>query len=124
MYSYAVRHWSRPASVDILNGLNHTPLTLAAKLGRKDIFDEMLELMKVEFWRFSDMACSAYPLTALDTIQPDGTTSKGKIAEALKKPDETKRKRKTFHFQVAFAFSGLRENFEKLRSDFLHVFAG
>jgi hypothetical protein len=25
----------------------YTPLTLAAKLGRKQIFDEMLELMKV-----------------------------------------------------------------------------
>lgn len=28
-----------------------------------------------EFWRFSDMTCSAYPLTALDTIRPDGSTS-------------------------------------------------
>uniref|UniRef100_A0A915AA54 Ion transport domain-containing protein n=1 Tax=Parascaris univalens TaxID=6257 RepID=A0A915AA54_PARUN len=28
-----------------------------------------------EFWRFSDMTCSAYPLTALDTIRPDGSTN-------------------------------------------------
>ncbi|VDO15924.1 unnamed protein product [Brugia timori] len=75
MYSYAVRHWAKPADPNIVNAAGLTPLTLATKLGRKDIFEEMLELMKVEFWRFSDMTCSAYPLTALDTIRPDGSTN-------------------------------------------------
>ncbi|VDM45622.1 unnamed protein product [Toxocara canis] len=75
MYSYAVRHWEKPADPNIVNAAGLTPLTLATKLGRKDIFEEMLELMKVEFWRFSDMTCSAYPLTALDTIRPDGSTN-------------------------------------------------
>uniref|UniRef100_A0AC34PUE8 Ion transport domain-containing protein n=1 Tax=Panagrolaimus sp. JU765 TaxID=591449 RepID=A0AC34PUE8_9BILA len=75
MYSYAVRHWHKPARTDIANLAGYTPLTLATKLGRKQIFEEMLELMKVEFWRFSDMTCSAYPLTTLDTIRPDGTTN-------------------------------------------------
>lgn len=47
MYSYAVRHFERPADVNIVNGLGYTALTLASKLGRKEIFDEMLDLMKV-----------------------------------------------------------------------------
>uniref|UniRef100_A0AC35U5Y8 ANK_REP_REGION domain-containing protein n=1 Tax=Rhabditophanes sp. KR3021 TaxID=114890 RepID=A0AC35U5Y8_9BILA len=75
MYSYAVRHWKMPAHQHIINNAGYTPLTLASKLGRRQIFEEMLELMKVEFWRFSDMTCSAYPLTALDTIKPDGSTN-------------------------------------------------
>ncbi|KAL6739725.1 hypothetical protein Aduo_013146 [Ancylostoma duodenale] len=75
MYSYAVRHWAKPADPHVINHAGLTPLTLATKLGRKQIFEEMLELMKVEFWRFSDMTCSAYPLNTLDTIQPDGSTS-------------------------------------------------
>uniref|UniRef100_A0A914YD45 Ion transport domain-containing protein n=1 Tax=Panagrolaimus superbus TaxID=310955 RepID=A0A914YD45_9BILA len=75
MYGYAVRHWHKPAHTDIVNHAGYTPLTLATKLGRKQIFEEMLELMKLEFWRFSDMTCSAYPLTTLDTIRPDGTTN-------------------------------------------------
>ena len=75
MYTYAVRHWGKQADVNVVNTAGYTPLTLAAKLGRKDIFEEMLELTKSEFWRFSDMTCSAYPLTALDTIRPNGTTS-------------------------------------------------
>ncbi|VDO30619.1 unnamed protein product, partial [Onchocerca flexuosa] len=80
LHIYAVRHWAKPADPNIVNAAGLTPLTLATKLGRKDIFEEMLELMKVvrtftEFWRFSDMTCSAYPLTALDTIRPDGSTN-------------------------------------------------
>ncbi|VDN57023.1 unnamed protein product [Dracunculus medinensis] len=75
MYSYAVRHWAKPADPNIVNAAGLTPLTLASKLGRKEIFEEMLEIMKVEFWRFSDTTCSAYPLTALDTIRPDGSTN-------------------------------------------------
>ncbi|KAL3079064.1 hypothetical protein niasHS_014846 [Heterodera schachtii] len=75
MYRYAVRHWSKPAHSYLVNNAGQTPLTLATKLGRREIFDEMLELMKVEFWRFSDMTCSAYPLEALDTIRLDGTTN-------------------------------------------------
>lgn len=47
MYSYAVRHWAKPADPHIVNSAGYTPLTLATKLGRKQIFDEMLELMKI-----------------------------------------------------------------------------
>uniref|UniRef100_A0A915JE52 Ion transport domain-containing protein n=1 Tax=Romanomermis culicivorax TaxID=13658 RepID=A0A915JE52_ROMCU len=75
MYSYAVRHWSQPGDVNITNYYGRSPLTLATKLGRKEIFEEMLELSKVEYWRFRDMAYSAYPLSTLDTIKSDGTTN-------------------------------------------------
>ncbi|KHJ80179.1 ankyrin repeat protein, partial [Oesophagostomum dentatum] len=47
MYSYAVRHWAKPADPHVINHAGLTPLTLATKLGRKHIFEEMLELMKV-----------------------------------------------------------------------------
>lgn len=47
MYSYAVKHWARPADVHVVNKYGETPLTLATKLGKKKIFEEMLELMKV-----------------------------------------------------------------------------
>ena len=47
MYGYAVRHWHKPAHTDIVNLAGYTPLTLATKLGRRQIFEEMLELMKL-----------------------------------------------------------------------------
>ncbi|KHJ41173.1 transient-receptor-potential calcium channel protein [Trichuris suis] len=75
MYTYAVRHSNQPADVNVVNAIGCTPLALATKLGRKEIFEEMLELSGVEFWRFSDITVSAYPLTALDTINADGSTS-------------------------------------------------
>ena len=36
----------------------------------------MLELSCTEFWRYSNITCCGYPLGALDSIQPDGQTSK------------------------------------------------
>ncbi|CDW52171.1 OSM9 [Trichuris trichiura] len=75
MYTYAVRHSNQPADVNVVNAIGCTPLALATKLGRKEIFEEMLELSGVEFWRFSDITVSAYPLTALDTINADGSTN-------------------------------------------------
>jgi hypothetical protein len=75
MYGYALRHPKRPAKNGILNKAGLTPLTLACKLGRNLIFQEMLELSCIEFWRYSNITCSGYPLSALDTILPDGRTS-------------------------------------------------
>ncbi|KRZ67878.1 Transient receptor potential cation channel subfamily V member 4 [Trichinella papuae] len=70
-----VIHNSIPADTTIVNGSGCTPLSLATRLGRKEIFEEMLELSGVEFWRFSDITVSAYPLAALDTINADGSTN-------------------------------------------------
>lgn len=44
-------------------------------LGRAEVFREMLELSAKEFWRYSNITCSAYALNALDTLLPDGSTS-------------------------------------------------
>lgn len=76
MFGYALRHPRLPASNGITNNAGLTPLTLACKLGRAEVFREMLELSAREFWRYSNITCSAYPLNALDTLLPDGRTSK------------------------------------------------
>ncbi|KAL7022581.1 hypothetical protein ACKWTF_012298 [Chironomus riparius] len=75
MFGYALRHPKVPAKNGIVNKAGLTPLTLACKLGRSEVFREMLELSCREFWRYSNITCSAYPLNALDTIQPDGSTN-------------------------------------------------
>ena len=56
------------------NGL--TPLALASKLGRQQVFDEIMELTKIELWRYSNVNCSIYPIHAVDTISPNGEMSK------------------------------------------------
>ncbi|KAK3610627.1 hypothetical protein CHS0354_009090 [Potamilus streckersoni] len=75
MYTYMVKHHRRPAKTDITNKANLSPLTLASKLGRHVIFKEILELASIEFWRYSNVTCSAYPLTNLDSIGPNGDTN-------------------------------------------------
>ncbi|XP_057371293.1 uncharacterized protein LOC130692234 [Daphnia carinata] len=72
MYGYALRHPRIQAKMGIINKAGLTPLTLSCHLGRATIFREMLELTAKEFWRYSNITCSAYPLNALDTILPDG----------------------------------------------------
>jgi transient receptor potential cation channel subfamily V member 6 len=75
MFGYALRHPRRPASNGVVNNSGLTPLTLACQLGRAEVFKEMLELSCREFWRYSNITCSAYPLNALDTLLPSGKTS-------------------------------------------------
>ncbi|XP_077283026.1 transient receptor potential cation channel subfamily V iav isoform X2 [Arctopsyche grandis] len=75
MFGYALRHPKLPASNGKMNNDGLTPLTLACKLGRAEVFKEMLELSAREFWRYSNITCSAYPLNALDTLLPDGRTN-------------------------------------------------
>ncbi|CAG9792617.1 unnamed protein product [Diatraea saccharalis] len=75
MFGYALRHPRVPASNGRMNRAGFTPLTLACQLGRASVFREMLELSAREFWRYSNITCSAYPLNALDTLLPDGKTN-------------------------------------------------
>ncbi|XP_053618451.1 uncharacterized protein iav isoform X2 [Plodia interpunctella] len=75
MFGYALRHPKVPASNGRMNMAGFTPLTLACQLGRASVFREMLELSAREFWRYSNITCSAYPLNALDTLLPDGRTN-------------------------------------------------
>ncbi|XP_045165814.2 transient receptor potential cation channel subfamily V member 5-like isoform X2 [Mercenaria mercenaria] len=72
MYKYMVKHHKKPAQRDIVNNENLTPLALASKLGRHRLFKEILELNSIEFWRYSNVTCSAYPLTEIDSISPNG----------------------------------------------------
>ncbi|XP_067930551.1 transient receptor potential cation channel subfamily V member 5-like [Watersipora subatra] len=80
MYSHAVRHHIRPANTWIKNGRpgskdGLTPLALASKLGRQHIFNEIMELHRIELWRFSNIGCSLYPLHAVDSIGIGGKTN-------------------------------------------------
>ncbi|KAJ8967525.1 hypothetical protein NQ314_002840 [Rhamnusium bicolor] len=75
MFGYALRHPKLPSSNGKVNKAGLTPLTLACKLGRAEVFREMLELSAKEFWRYSNITCSGYTLNALDTLLPDGRTN-------------------------------------------------
>ena len=77
MFGYALRHPIASANQYLANDAGLTCLTLACKLGRDELFKDMLELSCKEFWRYSNICCSAYPLGALDSIFPDGSTNWG-----------------------------------------------
>lgn len=47
MFNHAIRHPVKKALTDIQNNEGLTPLTLAAKLGRKELFLQCLELSHV-----------------------------------------------------------------------------
>jgi hypothetical protein len=47
MFNHAIRHPVKKALIDICNNSNLSPLTLAAKLGRKELFLQCLELSHV-----------------------------------------------------------------------------
>ncbi|OWF40586.1 transient receptor potential cation channel subfamily V member 6-like [Mizuhopecten yessoensis] len=75
MFKFCVRHPKKPANTVAKNNANFTPLSLACKLGRHSLFKAMLEMGSLEFWRYSNTTCSAYPLLALDSIGPSGNTN-------------------------------------------------
>lgn len=56
------------ASLAIRNVLNLTPLTLAAKLARIDMFFHILNLEREIYWQIGSITCAAYPLSQIDTI--------------------------------------------------------
>ncbi|KAJ8961285.1 hypothetical protein NQ318_008970 [Aromia moschata] len=56
------------ASLHIRNVLNLTPLTLAAKLARIDMFFHILNLEREIYWQIGSITCAAYPLSQIDTI--------------------------------------------------------
>ena len=47
MFGYAVKHHAKKADMERENGQKLTPLTLASKLGRNDIFKEIIELQSI-----------------------------------------------------------------------------
>ena len=62
------------ASLDIKNRQELTPLTLAAKLARKELFDFILERKRKKWFTYADISFGSYPLDTIDTIADDGTT--------------------------------------------------
>jgi len=60
--------------LDIKNHQGLTPLTLAAKLARKEMFQFILKQQRHFIWCYADVVCVAYPLETVDTIGHDGQT--------------------------------------------------
>jgi hypothetical protein len=52
MLKYAMMHHVRKALLIIKNNHDYTPLRLAAKLGRKEIFDTILETRNIVCFTF------------------------------------------------------------------------
>jgi hypothetical protein len=57
--------------INIKNYLNLTPLTLAAKLARKEMFFHIINIEREIYWQIGSVTCAAYPLTKMDTIDSD-----------------------------------------------------
>ncbi|CAF1007928.1 unnamed protein product [Adineta ricciae] len=72
MFNHAIRHPVKKALTDIRNNEGLTTLTLSAKIGRRDLFLQCLELSHVEIWRYSNIKCCTYPLRGIDTIADGG----------------------------------------------------
>ena len=47
MFDYAINHPGKKATHTIKNHQDLTPINLAAKLGRKDLFEKMLESINI-----------------------------------------------------------------------------
>nr|ATU07271.1 TRP channel protein nanchung [Nephotettix cincticeps] len=65
------------SNLSILNIQNLTPLTLAAKLARIEIFFHILNIEREIYWQIGSITCAAYPLSQIDTIDNEtGNISK------------------------------------------------
>ncbi len=62
------------ARLDIKNRQGLTPLTLAAKLARYNMFQFILIQQRKLLWKYANITCGAYPIDTVDTINADGTT--------------------------------------------------
>ncbi|KAK9869474.1 hypothetical protein WA026_003229 [Henosepilachna vigintioctopunctata] len=56
------------SKLSIRNVLHLTPLTLAAKLARVEIFFHILNIEREIYWQIGSITCAAYPLSQIDTI--------------------------------------------------------
>lgn len=68
------------ANMHIRNRLNLTPLTLAAKLARVEMFFHILNIEREIYWQLGSVTCAAYPLSQIDTIDVEtGHISKDSV---------------------------------------------
>ncbi|KYN30196.1 Transient receptor potential cation channel subfamily V member 5 [Trachymyrmex cornetzi] len=56
------------ASLGIRNIQHLTPLTLAAKLARIEMFFHIMNIEREIYWQIGSITCAAYPLSQIDTI--------------------------------------------------------
>lgn len=56
------------ASLGMRNMLNMTPVTLASKLGRVEMFFHVMNIEREIYWQLGSVTCAAYPLEQIDTI--------------------------------------------------------
>ena len=74
MFYYAVKHQKVRADASLENNDGQTPLSLAAKLGKKEMFSKILSFSARTYWSYNKVSCSAYPLKYFDTIDAKGGT--------------------------------------------------
>ncbi|CAI2358206.1 unnamed protein product [Caenorhabditis sp. 36 PRJEB53466] len=68
------------ANLHVRNNLKLTPLALAARLAKKQIYDLILECDMDISWRYGPVVCKAYPLNDVDTIQEsDGSLNPNSV---------------------------------------------
>ncbi|PSN29936.1 hypothetical protein C0J52_26875 [Blattella germanica] len=56
------------ASLAVRNNQHLTPLTLAARLARVEMFFHILNIEREIYWQIGSITCAAYPLEQIDTI--------------------------------------------------------
>ncbi|RZF47774.1 hypothetical protein LSTR_LSTR006038 [Laodelphax striatellus] len=56
------------ANISVRNIQNLTPLTLAAKLARIEMFFHIMNIEREIYWQIGSITCAAYPLYLIDTI--------------------------------------------------------
>ncbi|EDV22847.1 uncharacterized protein TRIADDRAFT_58478 [Trichoplax adhaerens] len=68
MFDFALEHG---ADIYAKNNRGYNCLTLAAKMGNKEMVKHILELERKPYWTFGEVSCAAYPLSSLDTIDTE-----------------------------------------------------
>lgn len=56
------------SSLSIRNAQHLTPLTLAAKLARIEMFFHIMNIEREIYWQIGSITCAGYPLSQIDTI--------------------------------------------------------
>lgn len=59
------------AKLQVMNKQSLTPLTLAAKIAKKKMFEQILQLESTVVWNYGEASSIAYPLAKLDTINQE-----------------------------------------------------
>ncbi|XP_068746067.1 transient receptor potential cation channel subfamily V member 5-like [Montipora capricornis] len=68
---YCLCHCEKPLA-NVVNNQGFTPLTLAAKLARKEMFHHILTREREVFWQYGEVTCAAFSLKDLDTVNSEG----------------------------------------------------